>query len=155
MSLFGKKNNRANNIQREMIDEELVNLLSITINKIGPRYVGEIGVFVGNYYTKIDFEDYNDSYSDIFRAVITKTSASAVWNYEWCLNYHGLTEEEASILRHLGHAEGRCWQIASNREVNAATIAKIASVIQNHSSQVEVMDLGSDNTRICIRCKPA
>ena len=154
LSLFGKKN-KGSITQREMIDEELVNILSITINKIGPRYVGEIGVFVGNYYTKIDFEDYNDSYSDIFRAIINKTSASAVLDYQWCLGYYDLTEEEASVLRNLGHAEGRCWQIASNRVVNAATIAKIASVLHNHSSQVEIIGLGSDNTHISFRCKPA
>lgn len=155
MGLFwGKKKTTNANSSNTEIDEEILSLVDITVNKIAPKYVAEIMVFIGDYHTKIEFQEFNESYSGIFKSVITESPYSAILDYNWALNYYPIKEKEAELLRRMGNIDDRNWSINITRRVNQATRQRVAELINNHNPAVNVYLVSQEKESISFWCKP-
>ena len=154
MLFFNKKHNKTPNAEAT-VNNSIVDMISLLVTKIAPRYPGEIFFFVSDHYTKIACEEFDESYSNFFRAVIYREDVSNSLNYEWALKYFGLNEDQASLLRNAGRVSGRCWQIESNKVVSPKAFARIAAIINAHPAAVKVKVLSSNSTQVSFRCEPA
>lgn len=152
MGLFWGKKTQTKN--ETYINMEIIKILNIAVNKIGPRYPGEISIYISNDYFKIEFEEFEEIYSNTFKAVITNSSVSAALDYNFALNYYQLSEKEAELLRHMGHIQNGSWNIMIPKRVSQDTILKVQSVIENHCDQVDVVTYKISKAVMSVRCKP-
>ena len=133
------------------IDTMLVNLVNVTINKIGKVRNDGITIHIRDGYQRIVFE--NAKYDTFFQCLLSEKDDGPL-GYKYILEKHySMTENEAWLLRYQnGSLEIADWVIRTTKPVNQDTMMKIVDVVNNHSEQVKVTKYSCQPWEVNVRC---
>jgi len=136
---------------RPVIDTILVNLVDITINKIGKVHSDGILVHIKDGYQRIVFE--NVKYNEFFQSLLGEKDLVGL-SYDYILtNHYSMTDNEAWLLRHQnGSLEIADWVIMGKKLVNQDTMKRIVNVVETHNEKVAISKYACSPWEVYVRC---
>ncbi len=115
------------NMAETQVNEMVVSLVKVVVNKIAPRYPWGGNIFVADKYVDLTFWDYSNDMNELKDAIegVVHPGLDPV-------KYFNLTDEEISSLRLLLKDEGRDGKILiTGQHCGKSTIDAVRSIVTN------------------------